>query len=502
MYPGEWAKKCPEKIAVVDSVTGDALSYSELDSKSNQLAHFFRAQGIEKGDHIALFGKNDIKFFEISWAAFRSGIYLTPVNCLLKSDEVSYIVNNSNASLVICDKRLEDICKPILSDINSSINKISFNGHIDGYENYEDVLGEYSEEPLEDQPKGTYMFYSSGTTGRPKGVKWPLPDEQIGEDSAHFLFHRELWSFDEDTISICSSPLHHAAPAYMAMTTHAFGGTLVMMPKFDAEEALRVIEKYRVTHGQWVPTQFIRMHKLPEKTKARYDLSSMKFALHAAAPCPVELKEKMFDWWGPVFYEYYSGSEGVGMTHARPEEWLKFPGTVGKPLMGTLHICDEDGTELSIGEIGKVYFESDHEFTYHQDEKKRQNAQHPDSQNWTSLGDIGYVNEEGYLFLTDREQFLIISGGVNIYPREVEDTLVMRDDILDVAVIGVADDEMGEQVKALIQLAPGTLETESLEDEMIQYCRSRIAHYKCPRSIAFVASLPRSDSGKLVKRYL
>ena len=288
----------------------------------------------------------------------------------------------------------------------------------------------------------------------------------------------------------------------MALTAHAFGGTVVMMPKFEAEDALRVIEEYQITHGAWVPTQFMRMYKLPDKVKALYDVSSQKVITHAAAPCPVELKQKMIDWWGNIFYEYYSGSEGIGMTHANPDQWLKFPGTVGKPLIGILHICDEQGHEVPIGEIGKIYFESDHEFHYHNDTKKREKAKHSDHSSWSSFGDIGYVNEEGYLFLTDRESFMIISGGVNIYPQEIENLLSMHEDVEDVAVIGIPDEDMGEQVKAYIKLSQNAEIRTNQAEYFIEYTRSNLAHYKCPKSIDFVDNLPRSDAGKLVKRYL
>jgi long-chain acyl-CoA synthetase len=502
MYPGKWAKETPNKPAVINSTTGASISFLELEVKSIQLAHFFKSKGLKRGDHITLFTRNDIKFFEISWAAMRSGIYLTPANSWLKADELSYIINNSGADVIIADKSLEDICIDLSLNNEHEIFKLSFNGQIDGFHSYEEEISQFPTDPPIDNPKGTFMFYSSGTTGQPKGIKWPLLEEQIEEDHAHYLFHKELWDYDEHSISLVSSPLYHAAPAHMALTGHAFGGTVVMMPKFDAEDALRVIEKYKITHGQWVPTQFMRMYKLPEEVKSQYDVSSQKVITHAAAPCPVELKHKMIDWWGNIFYEYYSGSEGIGMTHADPDQWLKFPGTVGKPLMGIIHICDDQGQEVPPGEIGKIYFESDHEFNYHNDNKKREKVKHSHHSSWSSFGDIGYVNEEGYLFLTDRESFMIISGGVNIYPQEVENLLSMHEDVEDVAVIGIPDDDMGEQVKAFIKLSKSAEDRSNQEQYFIEYTRSHLANYKCPKSISFVDDLPRSDAGKLVKRYL
>ncbi len=443
MYPGKWAELFPDKPAVINSETEETLTFKQLEDRSNQLSHYFEQNNIKKGSHVVIFSDNDIKFFEIAWAALRSGIYLSPANHYLKADELSYVINNSGAEAIICAKDLEINCLEALKSVDKKIKKISFNGDIYGFENYESVIEDLPNSPREKQPRGSFMFYSSGTTG-----------------------------------TICTSPLHHAAPAYMALTGHAFGGTVVMMPKFDPEKALEIIQKYRVTHGQWVPTQLLRIYKLKDQIKSKYDLSSLEYVLHAAAPCPVELKNNLLDWMGPVIYEYYSGSEGAGMTHATPEDAMKYPGTVGKALMGIIHVCDEDGKELPIGKIGKIYFESDHEFTYHNDKKKSEEALHENNKTWKSMGDIGYINDEGYLFLTDREKFMIISGGVNIYPQESESIIIVRDDVYDCAVIGVPHDEMGEEVKAMVVLADNIKESEDLKKEIIQ------------------------ETGKLLKRYI
>jgi fatty-acyl-CoA synthase len=349
------------------------------------------------------------------------------------------------------------------------------------------------------------MLYSSGTTGRPKGIVRPLANAKIYDEGATAtgMLQKMLWGFDTDTIYLSPAPLYHSAPIGFCTATLALGGTVVMMPRFDEIGALEAIEKHAVTHSQWVPTMFTRMLKLPEDDRTGFDLSSHRVAIHAAAPCPAGVKQQMFDWWGPILYEYYAGTELNGFTHATPEDWLSHPGTVGKPLLGVIHICDDEGNELPPGEPGIVYFEMpEMPFSYHKDAEKTKGAQHPEHSNWSALGDVGYLDEDGYLFLTDRATFMIISGGVNIYPQEIEDAIILHPKVADVAVVGVPDDEMGEAVKAVVQPAAGIEPGPELEAELLAYTREHIAHYKCPKSVDFMDELPRLPTGKLYKRLI
>jgi acyl-CoA synthetase (AMP-forming)/AMP-acid ligase II len=343
------------------------------------------------------------------------------------------------------------------------------------------------------------MLYSSGTTGRPKGIQLPLPDVPLGGVGGVGPVLQLLFSADENAIYLSPAPLYHAAPLRFCMAMQRLGGTVIVLQHFEPKAALAAIEKYGATHSQWVPTMFVRMLKLPEDERAQYDVSSMRVAIHAAAPCPRAIKEQMFDWWGPVIHEYYAGTEGNGFVYCSPTDWLAHPGTVGKPLLGVVHVCDDDGNELSAGEIGTIYFQSESAFNYHKDEAQTAKSRHPSGNGWTTLGDIGYVDDEGFVFLTDRRGFTIVSGGVNIYPAEIENVLVLHPSVTDVAVFGVPNPDFGEEVKAVVQPAPGVEGSTELEGELLAFAREHLSHIKCPRSIDFQAELPRTPTGKLVK---
>jgi fatty-acyl-CoA synthase len=379
--------------------------------------------------------------------------------------------------------------------------RLAFGGAVKGFDSYADALAGASAEPPATQPRGSDMLYSSGTTGRPKGIKAPLPERQVDEPGDLLsLLLQHLYAFDADSVYLSPAPLYHAAPLRFSASVHALGGTVVVMERFEPVAALEAIERYHVTHSQWVPTMFIRLLKLDEQTRLRYDLSSLRAAIHAAAPCPAEVKKAMIEWWGPVIFEYYSSTEGIGMTFITSEESLNKPGSVGKPILGTMHICDDAGDELPTGTVGTVFFEREGGgFTYHNDETKTRAAQHPANPSWVTTGDIGYVDEDGYLFLTDRKAFMIISGGVNIYPQEIEDQLALHPAVQDVAVIGIPDPEMGESVLAVVHPAPGVTPGEPLADELRAFLRERIAGFKVPRAFDFVDELPRTPTGKLVK---
>ena len=504
MYPGKWADIFPDKPAVIDTATGARRTYGELNDRSNQLARLLHDKGLRRGDHISIFAENHIAWFDVVWAAMRSGLYLTTVNRYLTDEEAAYIVDNSESQVLVTTRARADVARDMPKFAPNCHTWLSIDGAVDGYEDLETAIAAYPAEPLAEQPAGTFMLYSSGTTGRPKGILRALPETSIEEDSNLVgALQSMLWGFDESSVYLSPAPLYHSAPLGFCTGTQSLGGTVIMMPRFDPIGALAVIEEYRVTHSQWVPTMFSRMLKLDEDERSGFDLSSHRVAIHAAAPCPPRVKEQMFDWWGRIIYEYYGGTEVNGLTHTGPDEWFEHPGTVGKPVLGVLHICDEDGTELPTGEPGIVYFELPvMPFEYLKDPEKTKEAQHPQHPNWSALGDIGYMDDDGFLYLTDRATHMIISGGVNIYPQEIEDAMIMHPKVVDVAVIGVPNEEMGEAVKAIVQPAPNATPGASLEAELLAYAREHIAHYKCPKSVDFRDELPRLPTGKLYKRLL
>ena len=505
MHPSAHAKTTPDKPAYIMAATGETVTYKELDERSNQLAHFFREAGLKAGDSIALFMDNNARFYEICWAAQRAGLYYTCVSSRLTASEVAYIADDCNARMFFASATLSSVAEELLKDglLPSRVErKFAVDGAIPGYENFEEARAKFPATPIADETAGTDMLYSSGTTGRPKGVKHPLTGGAIDDDTALEGLAMLLYGMDANTIYLSPAPLYHAAPLRWSMTVQRLGGTVVVMEHFDAEDALRQIEKHKATHSQWVPTMFVRMLKMPEEVRAKYDVSSMKVAIHAAAPCPVPVKEQMIQWWGPVIYEYYAGSEGNGFTALNSEEWLAHKGSVGKPLNAIAHICDDEGNELPAGEAGTIYFESESQFEYHNDPKKTKEARHPDHPTWSTLGDIGRVDEEGYLYLTDRKAFMIISGGVNIYPQEAENILVMHPSVADVAVIGVPNEDFGEEVKAIVQPIDWADAGPALEAELMEFCKSQLSAIKCPRSIDFEEELPRHPTGKLYKRLI
>ena len=505
MYAGIDAAHRLDHPAVIMAGSGEVVRYRELEARSCQLAQLLYASGLRVGDHIALFLENHPRYFEGVWAALRSGLYYTPVNSHLSAPEVEYIVGDCGARVFLTSTALAAGVGALdLPGVERRLLIESAGGGATppGYEPYLEALDAYPPEPLEEEREGSPMLYSSGTTGRPKGILPPLLDLAPGDLHPMVLGSRGgMWHFDSDTIYLSPAPLYHAAPIVTTTSVQRFGASVVQMERFDPEELLRTIERYRISHVQLVPTMFVRLLKLPEATRARYDLSSLEVAVHAAAPCPAETKRRMMEWWGPIIHEYYAGSENIGSTMIGPEEWLAHPGSVGRCMGGTLHILDEEGRALSVGDAGQIWFESPSaNFVYHNDADKTADVRNA-SGFWT-LGDVGYLDEEGYLYLTDRKSYMIISGGVNIYPQEVENLLLEHPEVLDAAVIGVPDEEMGEQVKAVVQLLDPAAAGDGMEARLIDYCRERVAHYKCPRSVDFDEALPRQDTGKLYKRLI
>lgn len=501
MYPGLTAREHPDKPAVLVHGTGNVLTYGQLEENANRLASVWRAAGLERGDHVALLTSNDPRAFEVYWAAMRSGLYITAVNRHLNADEATYIVNDCGAKAVVVSGKLESLALQVAQRTPDVSWRAAFGGTVAGHLDYDDVLHTGSPELMSDRPRGADMLYSSGTTGRPKGIQPQVPDAQVDEhvDSVVALASSG-WRMNDDTIYLSPAPIYHAAPLRTCAAVQALGGTVVLMERFEPEEALAAIESHGVTHSQWVPTMFVRMLKLPSEVRSRYTTTSQQVVLHAAAPCPVEVKQAMIDWWGPILIEYYSSTETNGITLIDSHEWLRHRGSVGRAVLGTARICADDGAELPAGDIGTVYFERDElPFEYHNDPAKTADAQHPRHETWTTTGDIGYLDDEGYLYLTDRKAFTIISGGVNIYPQEIEDCLTLHPAVDDVAVIGVPDDEMGQSVAAFIVPAKDANASPELAENIAEYVRDRIAGYKVPRRVEFVSSLPRTPTGKLQK---
>ena len=502
MYPGIHAASTPDKPALIMGSSGEVVTYAQLDERSNQLARLWRDHGLSPGDHVAIFSENNARFLEVMWAALRSGLYITTVNSYLSAEEVAYILQDSGSRSLVTTTAKADVAAEALGEVPDVSLPLLIGDADPRFEPYADAISTMPTDRLDVEPAGEMMLYSSGTTGRPKGIKRPLSGQTIDEGMMIAALLGGVFGMDADTVYLSPAPLYHSAPIGFNLGVQSLGGTTVVMEKYDPVEALRLIETHQASHSQWVPTMFVRMLKLEEQDRQRYDVSSMRVAVHAAAPCPVEVKQKMMAWWGPVLWEYYAGTELNGFCLVKPEEWLERPGTVGKPLIGDIHILDEAGDEQPAGEAGTIYFGGGPPYEYHNAPDKTEGSKDPKGHGWTTLGDVGYLDEDGWLFLTDRKAFMIISGGVNIYPQEIEDCLVMHPKVADVAVFGIPDDEMGEQVMAAVQPAEGTEPGPELEAELRAFTREHIAGYKCPKRFEFLDELPRLPTGKLYKRKL
>ena len=459
---------------------GDTISYGELYARSQRVAALLHEAGLRRGDGVALVLPNRPEFLEITWGCQLSGLYYSAINTHFTPDEVAYVVDDSEAKAVFVDAG---------GDLHIDVAGVSHP--------YEDALaGAGGAPPISD---GSEMLYSSGTTGKPKAVRRPLPADGNGSWAQKVLEYTltQRYGMTSESVYLSPAPLYHTAGVNYAMAVHRVGAAAILMRKFDAEAVLRHIETYRVTHAQFVPTMFVRMLKLPDVVRRSYDVSSLEYVIHAAAPCPVDVKHRMMEWFGPIIYEYYGGTEGFAGTTIDPQEWLAHPGSVGKPFT-PMHVVGEDGSELTVGESGELYFEGGPPFEYFKDPEKT--ASVSNEHGWRSLGDMGYVDDDGYLYLTDRSTFMIVAGGVNIYPQEAENLLVMHPKLVDAAVFGVPNEEFGEEVKAVVQPEEGVTAGPELEAELVEYCRAHLASYKCPRSVDFDSELPRDPNGKLYKR--
>ena len=498
LFPMNPQPRDEDRLAFHMCETGESVSYGQLDSRANQVAQVLRSCGVASGGHIAVLMKNHRRLVEACFGGDRAGVYYTTISTRLLAQDIAYIVKDCGARLLVVSSDLGALLVQLRALLPQDLRCFSVGECVPGFESWESAVDNASTAPIADPLQGLDMLYSSGTTGKPKGVKWPMPSTPVGTPTLLVDLLGALFDYGRHSRYLSPAPLYHAAPLRHCMSVIKLGGSVFVMGHFDAEAALQLIEQHRITHSQWVPTMFVRMLKLPDAVRTRFDLSSMTMAVHAAAPCPVAIKQRMLAWWGPIIHEYYAGTENNGFCAITPQEWLAYPGSVGRASLGVLHVCDEDGLELAVGETGLVYFSEGPEFTYHNDPERT--AQTRNSLGWSTLGDIGKVDHQGYLTLVDRRAFMIISGGVNIYPQEIEAILIGHPAVADVAVIGVPSDDFGEDVKAVVQLLVETDAGPALVAELLAYCTAHLAGYKCPKSIDFDPALPRHPTGKLYKQ--
>jgi long-chain acyl-CoA synthetase len=506
VYLGDHARSTPDRAAVTMWPSGASATFGELYDRAVRLANLFRAAGLVPGDRVAVFSYNHLRYYEVVWAALTSGLYVVPVNAHSTADEAGWVIADSGAQALVVSASTAAVAGRLAPKTPDVRLRISLDGTVGDHVGIDEATAGQPATPTEPERLGTYMFYSSGTTGRPKGIKPTLPDAPASDGDVLQLAVQHQFQVDQASVYLSPAPLHHAAPLRVSTCAMGVGAHVVCLDRFDAEQALAAIERFGVTSSQWVPTMFVRMLKLPAEVRERYDRSSHRLAVHAAAPCPIWVKEQMIAWWGPIITEYYAGSENIGATFIDSEEWLAHKGSVGRANVGEIHICDASGAEVPTGQDGLVYFDADTVFEYHGDPEKTAGIRHP-SQSWRTLGDIGHVDGEGYLYLSDRATFMIIAGGANIYPREIEDVLVQHPDVTDAAVIGEPDDDLGEVPLAIVQPAGAVdgvqaIDTAALEAELRTLMATRLARYKLPRRILFAAELPRGDDGKLRKQPL
>jgi long-chain acyl-CoA synthetase len=503
MYPGNGAAKHADKPAFIMAQTGEAVTYAALEARSNRLAHLLRARGLRRLDHYAIFMENNARYIESCSAGSRAGLYYTCVNSFLTADELAYILNNSESKILITAEAKSSVAMAALASCPNIELCLIADGKGDGgrVQNLDEATAAYPATPLADETLGAAMLYSSGTTGRPKGILRPLPVQPASQPLPLYAFLDKLWRYRDGMIYLSPAPLYHSAPQAAVSLTIDRAGTVIIMGTFDAERYLQLVQAYKVTHSQLVPTMFSRLLKLPEEVRRHYDLSSLEIAIHAAAPCPVPVKEEMIAWWGPIIHEYYGATEGLGFAACDSAQWLAHRGTVGKVQLGELHVLGADTKPCPTGTSGTLWFKTATPFEYFNDPAKTAEARSNDG-SMSTVGDVGYVDDDGYLYLTDRATFMIISGGVNVYPQECENLLITHPKVADAAVFGVPNEDLGEEVKAAFQLMPGVAPGPDITEELMVFCAQHLARQKCPRSIDFETELPRLPTGKLYKRLL
>jgi long-chain acyl-CoA synthetase len=508
MYAGRHARERADQPAFIMAASGESVSYSEFDARTNRLAHLLRAHGLARLDHYAIFMENNARYLEACGAGERAGLYYTCVNSFLTAQELAYILVNSESRVLITARSRLDVALAAIARC-PQVTLCLVVGGVDATPapphcrvvDFAEATAAFPPTPIADESLGTPMLYSSGTTGRPKGILRPLPEQPPSEMLPLFHFLDKLWRYREGMTYLSPAPLYHSAPQAAVSLAIRNGGTVIIMEHFDPEAYLSLIEHHKVTHTQLVPTMFSRMLKLPEAARRRHDLSSLEIAVHAAAPCPAQVKEQMIAWWGPIIHEYYGATEGLGFTACDTPEWLAHRGTVGRVLLGDLHILDENMAPAPKGVPGEIWFRTGSPFVYFNDPERTQASRSPDG-TMSTVGDVGYVDDDGFLYLTDRSSFMIISGGVNIYPQECENLLITHPKVADAAVFGVPNEDLGEEVKAVVQPMPGVAHDASLEQELIAFCQQHLAKLKCPRSVDFMDALPRLPTGKLYKKPL
>ncbi len=500
LHPRHHARHHPERPALILADRSVSISYRQLVENADRASRLFERLGLMEGDTIAILLENHLRYAELCWAAKNSGITYACISSQSSVDDAAYIVDNCDARLLITSAALAAVALAVADRRAPSLHCLMLDGASGPFLSYEVELARMPATPLGGRRRGPSMLYSSGTTGRPKGVRTPLPDDPPEVPPRRLAMLRERYRLDDETVLVCPGPFYHASPGRFMMSVQRCGGTFVGFAKFDAQAALAAIERYRATHGLFVPTMFIRMLKLDAPTRERYDFSSLRCVLHLAAPCPIPVKEQMIAWWGPIIEEMYGGTEAVGHTLISSAEWLAHKGSVGKPAPGcSIRILDEQGKEVAPLTPGQITMSNGHRFEYYKDAEKTRDA--INEEGWGTLGDIGYLDEEGFLYLTDRKSHMIVSGGVNVYPQEAENLLYSHPAIADVAVIGVPNDDFGEEVKAVVQPKRFPVEdAPALAADIIAYCRARLSPIKCPRTVDFVEELPRNEAGKLVKR--
>jgi long-chain acyl-CoA synthetase len=498
-YPGAHARVAPEAPALVPAAGGPVIDYSVLDGYANRVSRVLRSQGVEAEDHVVLWMENSVNYPMTWWGAHYAGTYYTPMSTRLTVGEAAHIVADSGAKSLIVSAGMADERLTALAREFPRLQILIAGGTHAAGRSLDELAAAESSDSLADAVDGSVMLYSSGTTGVPKAVKRPMAGVSLGSVPGVAPLAHALFGIGPGSVYLSPAPLHHAAPFGFVTAVTAIGGSAVVMHRFDPEGLLAAIERHRVTHVQLVPTMFNRLLALPESVKERYEVGSLVCVIHAAAPCPIPVKERMITWWGPIIHEYYSGTEAAGFTHCSPNDWPEHKGSVGRPLMGAIHIVDESGQEAPVGEVGAIYFAHGAQFEYHNDPDKTADSH---LGKWATMGDIGRVDEDGFLYLTDRRSDLIIRGGVNVYPQEAENLLATHPSVFDVAVFGVPDPDLGEEVKAVVQPAAGVTADDALAEELIAFCRRSLAGFKCPRTVDFRPELPRDDTGKLFKRLL